>query len=151
MEVLELILIIAGIIALIIGIVAVIQNCVKFFRQKYGFSVWSGVLFLIFGIVIVGYDITHYMAENMVLLIVGGLLFLLTLIQDIRLAKWMGICAFILQMFLSLVFIALIALAVFAFIIKTITKRSNAVIDYLTGTTRDFREGIMMLPQFLRL
>ena len=143
MEVLELILIIAGIIALIIGFVPV--------TTVHAEGVWSGVLFLIFGIVIVGYDITHYMAENMVLLIVGGLLFLLTLIQDIRLAKWMGICAFILQMFLSLVFIALIALAVFAFIIKTITKRSNAVMDYLTGTTRDFREGIMMLPQFLRL
>ena len=151
MEIVELVLIIAGLAAILIGLVVVIQKCAHFFKQKYGFSVWSGVLLVVLGIVLIGLDIAHYAGDNYYLLIAGGLLFVLTIVQDIRFAKWMGITAFIFQGFLALVFIFLVALAVLAYIVKVFTKRNNAVLDYITGTTRDFREGIMQLPAFLRI
>ena len=149
MEIIELVLIIAGIAAFLIGIVAVIQKCAQFFRKKYGFSVWSGALLVVLGTVLIGYDITHYAGQKNILLMAGGILFILTMIQDIRLAKWMGITAFIFQGLLALFFILLVALAVLAYIVKGFTKRGNAVLDHITGTTRDFREGIMQLPAFL--
>lgn len=151
MEMLELVLIIAGLAAFLIGVVVVVKRCAQFFRQKYGFSVWSGVLLVVLGIVLIGYDIAHYSGENYILFIVGGLLFALTIVQDIRFAKWMGITAFLFQGFLAIVFIFLVVLAVLSYILKAFTKRNNAVLDYITGTTRDFREGIMLLPAFLRV
>lgn len=150
MDLLRLILIVAAIITAVIALVAVIKKITEYYKRKYGFSVWSGVLFLEFALILAGFDVVEYDAGNAVLWGICILLLCFTLIQDIRLAKAMGLLAFIFQFIMSAAFLLIIAIAVVGYILKLITKRTNAILDVVTGTTKEFRDGIMSLADFLR-
>lgn len=150
MDLLRLILIVAAIITAVITLIAVIKKITAYYKRKYGFSIWSGVLFLEMALIFAGFDVVEYNAGSIVLWVICILLLCFTLIQDIRLAKAMGVPAFAFQIIMSATFLVIIAIAVVGYIWKVITKRTNAILNIVTGTTKEFRDGIMSLADFLR-
>lgn len=150
MELIELILIVAGVITAIIAFTVAIAKVTAYFKNKFGFSIWSGVLFTEFAVILAGLDVTHYGGTSILLGIISLGLLLLTFVQDIRLAKTMGLLAFLIQIVMSLIFILIVALAVIGYILKLISKRNNALLDLATGTTKEFRDGIFGVASFLR-
>ena len=67
MELIELILIVAGVITVIIAFTVAIAKVTAYFKNKFGFSIWSGVLFTEFAVILAGLDVTHYGGTSILL------------------------------------------------------------------------------------
>ena len=152
MEIVEVFLFIVAAIAVIAILASIIKKISSYYKQRFGYSIWSGVFVLILAFSLAGIDCTHYGANNIPLFLASGALVLLTMIQDFRLSGiGIGILGFLFQALMAVVFAFIIAGLLIGLIIKAITKRSNSALNALLGTTNEFRDGLISFPAFLRL
>lgn len=102
MELAELLLIILGLLFIIFISIATIVRISSFYRNKYGFSVWSGVIVLLPVLIL---SATAYGSDivNTMLVIAGVILIGYAIVQDIRLAgPFYGTLAFLFQVLMTL-------------------------------------------------
>lgn len=92
MELLTLAAIIAGIIAVIIGLIVVIKKISAFYKQRFQFSIWSGVLLLVVALALLLISSADGTTQQTVyvMLVIAAILALLTIYNDIRLAGLRG-------------------------------------------------------------
>lgn len=149
MKIVEVLLFMAVAIAVIAIFASIIKSISSYYKQRFGYSIWTGVFVLILAFSLAGIDCTHYYSNNILLFSIAGALGLLTMIQDIRLSGiGMGILGFLFQIIMAVIFVLVLAGLMIGFILKAITKRRNVVFKDLLGITSEFREGLFF-PQLL--
>lgn len=149
MGIIEYLIIGIGIIAVALLLVTIVRRISAYYRQHYNVSIWSGVLLVIIACTCVAYSILHYDTPNIVLLIVAGIIFIAMIFLDIHHAGvGMGLLALLLQMVLSVAFVAVIVGAILLFAIRSIRQGDDLVVDALTGTTSGFRNGVSLFFRF---
>lgn len=81
MELLTLAAIIAGIIAVIIGLIVVIKKISAFYKQRFQFSIWSGVLLLVVALALLLISSADGTTQQTVyvMLVIAAILALLTI------------------------------------------------------------------------
>lgn len=149
MGLIEFLLIAVGVIAAAFLMVIIVRRISAYYRQRHHMSVWAGVFMLVLSIVVGGYAVYHYERVNVVLIIVAGLIVLLTGFLDTRHAGvGMGLLALLFQMVLAATFIAVIVVAIIYFVIRSIRRGNDMVLDAVTGTTSGFRNGVQLFFRF---
>ena len=149
MGLVEYLLIAVGAIAVALLTVTVVRRISAYYRQRHNMSVWAGVFMLAIATILVAFSIYHYQSVNAYLFIVAGLLLLLTGFLDIRHAGiGMGLLALLFQLVLAGAFIAIIVVAIILYVIRTLRRGDDLVVDAVTGTSSGFRNGIALFFRF---
>lgn len=149
MGLMEYLLIAVGAIAAAILMVIIVRRISAYYRQRHNMSVWAGVFMLVLTAVVVGFAVYHYESINVLLLLVAGILLLLTGFLDIRHAGvGMGLLALLFQAVLAATFIVVIVVAIIYFVIRSIRRGNDMVLDAVTGTTSGFRNGVQLFFRF---
>ena len=149
MGLIEFLLIAVGVIAAAFLMAIIVRRISAYYRQWHHMSVWAGVFMLVLSIVVGGYAVYHYVRVNVVLTIVANLIVLLTGFLDTRHAGvGMGLLALLFQMVLAATFIAVIVVAIIYFVIRSIRRGNDMVLDAVTGTTSGFRNGVQLFFRF---
>lgn len=149
MGLMEYLLIAVGTIAAIILMVIIVRRISAYYRYRHNMSVWAGVFMLVLAVVVVGFAVYHYERVNVLLLIVAGILLLLTGFLDMHHAGvGMGLLALLFQLVLAATFIVVIIVAIIYFVIRSIRRGNDMVLDALTGTTSGFRNGVQLFFRF---
>ena len=134
MELLTLAAIIAGIIAVIIGLIVVIKKISAFYKQRFQFSIWSGVLLLVVALALLLISSADGTTQQTVyvMLVIAAILALLTIYNDIRLAgvAWGGL-AVLLQIIFALSFVFLIIFALIGFVMKKLFNIHSSLLTFL--------------------
>ena len=147
MNLVEYLFIAIGAVALAIGLVAVVRRVSAYYRRQYNFSIWSGVLLLVFAVISLVFGYTRNMMIPLAIL--AAVLLLVTALLDIRLAGiGMGLLALLLQIVLAMSFIAIVIIAIIYFIVRSIRRGNDLVLDAVTGTTSGFRNGVQLFMRF---
>lgn len=151
MEILTLAAIIAGIIAMIIGLIVVIKKVSSFYKLRFQFSIWSGVLLFVVTFALILISASEGITRGIVyiLLTVATLLSILTIYNDIRLAgvTW-GLLAIVLQIIFSLCFVFLIFFALLGFIMKKLFNIHSSFLTSIFGGL-GIRGELVLLLRFL--
>ena len=147
MELLTLAAIIAGIIAVIIGLIVVIKKISAFYKQRFQFSIWSVALALL---LISSADGTTQQTVY-VMLVIAAILALLTIYNDIRLAgvAWGGL-AVLLQIIFALSFVFLIIFALIGFVMKKLFNIHSSLLASIFGGL-GIKGELLLLLHFLHL
>lgn len=145
----EYLLIAVGVIAVGFLLITIVRRISAYFRQRYNMSVWAGVFMLAIAAVLVAYNIYHYESTNIPFFIGAGALLLLTGFLDMRHAGiGMGLLALLFQIVIATAFIAVIVIAIIYFVIRSLRRGDDLVLDAVTGTTSGFRNGIQLFFRF---
>ena len=145
----EYLLIAVGVIAVGFLLITIVRRISAYFRQRYNMSVWAGVFMLAIAAVLVAYNIYHYESTNIPFFIGAGALLLLTGFLDMRHAGiGMGLLALLFQIVIAAAFIAVIIIAIIYFVIRSLRRGDDLVLDAVTGTTSGFRNGIQLFFRF---
>ena len=145
----EYLLIAVGVIAVGFLLITIVRRISAYFRQRYNMSVWAGVFMLAIAAVLVAYNIYHYESTNIPFFIGAGALLLLTGFLDMRHAGiGMGLPALLFQIVIAAAFIAVIVIAIIYFVIRSLRRGDDLVLDAVTGTTSGFRNGIQLFFRF---
>lgn len=149
MGLMEYLLIAVGVIAVGFLLITIVRRISAYFRQRYNMSVWAGVFILAIAAVLVAYNIYHYESTNIPFFIGAGALLLLTGFLDMRHAGiGMGLLALLFQIVIAAAFIAVIVIAIIYFVIRSLRRGDDLVLDAVTGTTSGFRNGIQLFFRF---
>lgn len=149
MGLMEYLLIAVGVIAIGFLLITIVRRISAYYRQRYNMSVWAGVFMLAIAAVLVAYDIYHFTSSNIPLFIGAGALLLLTGFLDMRHAGiGMGLLALLFQLVLAAAFIAVIVIAIFYFVIRSLRRGDDLVLDAVTGTTSGVRNGVHLFFRF---
>lgn len=149
MGLMDFFLIAVGVIAGAFLMVIIVKRISAYYLQRHNMSVWAGVFLLVLSIVVGGFAVYHYEHVNVLLLIVAGALVLLTGFLDTRHAGvGIGLLALLFQMVLAATFIVVIMVAIIYFIIRSIHRGNDMVLDAVTGTTSGFRNGVQLFFRF---
>lgn len=149
MGLMEYLLIAVGVIAVGFLLITIVRRISAYFRQRYNMSVWAGVFMLAIAAVLVAYNIYHYESTNIPFFIGAGALLLLTGFLDMRHAGiGMGLLALLFQIVIAAAFIAVIVIAIIYFVIRSLRRGDDLVLDAVTGTTSGFRNGIQLFFRF---
>lgn len=153
MELLTLAVIIAGIIAAIIGLIVVTQKISAFYKQRFNFSIWSGVLLLVGALALLLASTSDGVSRQAMYIMTGisVILAILTIYNDIRLAgfAW-GSLAVILQIVFSLSFIFLIFFALVGFMMKKFFNIHSSLLTSIFGGL-GIKGELLLLLHFLHL
>lgn len=145
----EYLLIAVGVIAVGFLLITIVRRISAYFRQRYNMSVWAGVFMLAIAAVLVAYNIYHYESTNIPFFIGAGAFLLLTGFLDMRHAGiGMGLLALLFQIVIAAAFIAVIVIAIIYFVIRSLRRGDDLVLDAVTGTTSGFRNGIQLFFRF---
>lgn len=149
MGLMEYLLIAVGAIAVAFLMVTVVRRISAYYRQRHNMSVWAGVFMLAMAAVLVAFSIYHYENVNIPLIAISAALLFLTGFLDMRHAGvGMGLLALLFQLVLAAAFIAVIVVAVILFVIRSIRRGDDLVLDAVTGTTSGFRNGVRLFFRF---
>lgn len=149
MGLMEYLLIAVGVIAIGFLLITIVRRISAYYRQRYNMSVWAGVFMLAIAAVLVAYDIYHFASSNTPLFIGAGALLLLTGFLDMRHAGiGMGLLALLFQLVLAAAFIAVIVIAIIYFVIRSLRRGNDLVLDAVTGTTSGVRNGVQLFFRF---
>lgn len=153
MELLTLAAIIAGIIAVIIGLIVVIKKISAFYKQRFQFSIWSGVLLLVVALALLLISSADGTTQQIVyvMLVIAAILALLTIYNDIRLAgvAWGGL-AVLLQIIFALSFVFLIIFALIGFVMKKLFNIHSSLLASIFGGL-GIKGELLLLLHFLHL
>lgn len=153
MEFLTIIAVIAIGIAVAVAAIAAIAKVTVFYKQRFGFSLWSGVLLFVVALSLSVIAMTTSVGTKgqFILLTLSAFLVLLTGYNDIRLAGggW-GAAAVCLQVLFSLGFILVVTVAVIMFILKKIFKIHSALLTSIFGSF-SLKGELLLLLYFLHL
>ena len=143
MELLTLAAIIAGIIAVIIGLIVVIKKISAFYKQRFQFSIWSGVLLLVVALALLLISSADGTTQQTVyvMLVIAAILALLTIYNDIRLAgvAWGGL-AVLLQIIFALI----------GFVMKKLFNIHSSLLASIFGGL-GIKGELLLLLHFLHL
>lgn len=149
MGITEYLLILIGAIAAALLTVTAVRRISAYYRNRHNMSVWAGVFMLAVAAVLTAYSIYHYKGTNIMLFIIAGILLLLTAALDIHHAGIvMGLLALLFQIVLAAVFIAVIVVAIIYSVIRAIRRGDDFILDAVTGTTSEFRNGVQLFFRF---
>lgn len=149
MGLMECLLIAVGAIALLFLMVTVVRRISAYYRQRYNMSIWAGVFMLAIAAVIIAFSIYCYENVNIPLIAISVALLLITGFLDMRHAGiGMGLLALLFQFVLALAFIVVIVVAIILFVIRSIRRGDDLVLDAVTGTTSGFRNGVQLFFRF---
>ena len=115
-----------GIIAIIFLSVFALQKLTAYYKREYNINIWIGACFLALAVVSVGITISLEYSEAVLipLYAFSGILAVLTGVLDIYKAGLvMGIMLFLIQCFLSVTIMFIIAIAIIMLLGKKIEKR----------------------------
>ena len=153
MELLTLAAIIAGIIAVIIGLIVVIKKISAFYKQRFQFSIWSGVLLLVVALALLLISSADGTTQQTVyvMLVIAAILALLTIYNDIRLAgvAWGGL-AVLLQIIFALSFVFLIIFALIGFVMKKLFNIHSSLLASIFGGL-GIKGELLLLLHFLHI
>ena len=145
----EYLLIAVGAIAAAFLLVTIVRRISAYYRQRFNMSVWAGVFMLAIAAVLIAYSLYHYQSIYVPFAIAAGGVLLITGFLDIRHAGFgMGILALIFQLVLAAAFIAVIVVAIVLFVIRSVRRGDDLVLDAVTGTTSGFRNGVGLFFRF---
>lgn len=154
MEFLTIVAIIAMVIVGAIAAIATIAKVTAFYKQRFGFSLWSGVMLFVLAlslsVISIATDVgTH---GQFILLTLSAFLVLLTGYNDIRLAGggW-GTFAFCLQTLFSFGFILMVVIALIVFVLKRVFKVHCSMFNSIFGSGFSIRSEFLLLALFLHL
>ena len=149
MGLMEFLLIAIGVIAAALLMFTIIRRISAYYRCNHNMSVWAGVFMIVLAAVVIGYAIYHYRRANIQLIAIASVLLLITGLLDIHHAGvGMGLLAFLFQMFLAATFILVLIAAIIYFVIRSIHRGNDMVLDAVTGTTSGFRNGVHLFFRF---
>lgn len=149
MGLMEYLLIAVGAIAAAFLLVTIVRRISAYYRQRYNMSVWAGVFMLAIAAVLIAYSLYHYQSIYVPIAIAAGVLLLITGFLDIRHAGFgMGFLALIFRLVLAAAFIAVIVVAIVLFVIRSVRRGDDLVLDAVTGTTSGFRNGVGLFFRF---
>lgn len=153
MEFLTIVAIIAIVVVGAIAAIAAIAKVTAFYKQRFGFSLWSGVLLFVLALSLSVIALTTSIGTKgqFILLTLSAFLVLLTGYNDIRLAGggW-GVAALSLQVLFSLGFILVVTFAVIMFILKKLFKIHSALLTSIFGSF-SLKGELLLLLYFLHL
>lgn len=149
MGLMEYLLIAIGAIAVAFLMVTVVRRISAYYRQRHNMSVWAGVFMLAIAAVLVAFSIYHYKSVNIPIIAIAAALLLLTGFLDVRHAGiGMGLLALLFQLIMAAAFIAVIIIAVILFVVRSLRRGDDLVLDAVTGTTSGFRNGVQLFFRF---
>lgn len=152
MSLIEYLLIAIAGIAVIMLAITVIRRISAYYRRNYNMSVWAGMFLLTIATVAIVYSLYHYGSVQTPIYIISALLLLITLILDVHHAgAAMGFLAFLFQTVMAAAFIAVVAGVVIYYIVRSLRRGDDMVMDALTGTTSGFRNGVHLFFRFFSL
>ena len=112
-------------------------------------SIWAGVFLIVIAAVSIVYSQYHYNSIITPIIIAASVLLLITCVLDIRHAGVaMGILALLFQVVMSAAFVAVIVGAIAYFVIRSLRRGDDVVLDTVTGTTSGFRNGVRLFFRF---
>lgn len=153
MEFLTIIAVIAIGIVVAVAAIAAIAKATVFYKQRFGFSLWSGVLLFVVALSLSVIALTTSIGTKgqFILLTLSAFLVLLTGYNDIRLAGggW-GAAALSLQVLFSLGFILVVTVAVIMFILKKLFKIHSALLTSIFDSF-SLKGELLLLLYFLHL
>ena len=149
MGLMEGLLIAIGVIAAAVLLVIVVRRISAYYRTAHNMSIWAGVFMLVLATVLLAYAYYHFGGFDGLFTVGAGALALLTAGLDMRHAGVaMGLLALLVQALLAATFIFVIAAAIIYFVIRSIMRGNDFVLDALTGTTSGFRNGVQLFFRF---
>lgn len=131
MELLTLAAAIAGIIAVIIGLIVVVKKISAFYKARFQFSIWSGVLLLLVALALLTISATIEITKSTayIMLAAAAVIVSITIYNDMRLAGFgWGTLAVFLQVVFSLCFVVFIFCALVGLVMKKIFNIRNSLI-----------------------
>lgn len=150
MEFLTIVAIIAIVLAGAIAAIAALVKVTAFYKQRFGFSIWSGVLLFILALSLSVVAIATDLGTQcqFVLLTLSAFLVLLTGYNDVRLAGggW-GVVALCLQILFSLGFILVVVVVLSMFVLQKVFKVHRLAF----GNSFSIRNELLLLALFLHL
>lgn len=149
MEFLTIVAIIAIVVIGAIAVIAALAKVTTFYKQRFGFSVWSGVLLfalaLSLSVIAIATDLGTQV--QFILLTLSAFLVLLTGYNDVRLAGGWGVVALCLQILFSLGFILVVVVALIMFVSQKVFKAHRLVFE----DSFSIRSELLLLALFLHL
>ena len=147
MEIAELLLIIAGCLALV---AAAIIKVSSFYRTQFGFSVWSGVLLMFLAFVLM---LIYYGGEkppSILLPILSAGLCAFTIVRNICLAGWgYGCLGMLFQGVMTLLLFFVVIIAIAGLLARATTRGTNRMSGICSGVSQEIRYAIILLPVFI--
>ena len=154
MEFLTIVAIVAIVVVGAIAAIATIAKVTAFYKQRFGFSLWSGVLLFVLALSLSVIAIATDLGTQgqFILLTLSAFLVLLTGYNDIRLAGggW-GAAALCLQMLFSLGFIIMVVFAVIVFVLKRVFRVQCSIFNSIFRSDFSIRSELLLLALFLHL
>ena len=144
MEIIELLLIIVGCLALVVAIATAIIKVSSFYRTQFGFSVWAGVLLLM---------LIYYGGEkpqSILLPILSAGLCAFTIVRNICLAGWgYGCLGMLFQGVMTLLLFFVVIIAIAGLLARATTRGTNRMSGICSGVSQEIRYAIILLPVFI--
>ena len=126
MELVEVIVMITAVIAAAIGVIYIITRITSFYKQRFGFSIFSGVILMVLSISLLYFSTTKQTSASIFLRVVSACLAIFTFVRDVQLARFVyGICAFIIHVVLAVLSFVIVAFVFAALIIRKLTNSHN--------------------------
>lgn len=152
MELLTVAAIIAGIIAAILGLIAIIKKISEFYKRRFQFSIWSGVLLLVLSLAFLAIAGSDNIQDSTVYILItlAALLVIATIFNDIRLAKigW-GLIALSIQIVLAVCFVFLVFFALIAYVIKKVFNIHSSLFGSLFDSGFGVKSELLLLRHFI--
>ena len=148
----ELLLIILGLIAAFAASISIITNISSYYRNKYGFSIWSGVLILFLAFILILMSTSSSFSGNSAFVVFSALICVFTIIQDIRLAGFSyGLLGFLFQSVMTLLLFLIIIFVIAVAIARAVTRSTRLITGRYAGVFQEVRYAIILFPVFIRI
>lgn len=150
MEIIELLLIIVGCLALVVAIATAIIKVSSFYRTQFGFSVWSGVLLLFLAFVLMLIYYGGEKPQSILLPILSAGLCAFTIVRNICLTGWgYGCLGMLFQGVMTLLLFFVVIIAIAGLLARATTRGTNRMSGICSGVSQEIRYAIILLPVFI--
>jgi len=153
MEIIVLLLIVLGIVAGLIASISIITNISKYYRTRFGFSVWSGVLILFLACILLLFSTYSNSANNRAMLaVISSILCLFTFFRDVRLSGGTyGFLGFLFQAVMTFLMFFVIILILAGILARAIARSARQLTGTYYNTLQEVHYAIILFPVFIRI
>lgn len=152
MEIAKLLLIVIGVTAVLAAVTFAVIRISRFYRERYGFSIWSGVFILFPAFMLCFFSAYSDEGGAKLLLAIAAVLCVFTVIRDIMLSGYLyGLIGFIFQLILTFLLIIMIAIVLAEILARAVRRATmREARGAFSNTAQEFRYAIVLLPVFIR-